>query len=314
MIYLVLIFFACLVLSAFFSGAEMAFVSSNKVKLRERADQGDPSAKRAVQLHEKPQIFLTANLIGNNIANVTAAAILTYILDRQFRIGSEWIVTAIVVPLFLIFAELIPKDLCRMHAQQFILRFSFLLRQFSLLFYFPTLLLMQVVKIILGPLGIIKNRSIFVSEQEFRSLIDESTKDGVVTQEEKRMIDTILDFEKIRVDAVMIPAAKAPKVSITDSVSQVKDIARKTHTKMVLVYEEIPSLIVGMVYVFDILFEENEKAGLKNYLRSPVFLPKSTSIEKAFLTLQEKRQSYAVVTDDRGEVIGVVPIERLLVV
>jgi CBS domain containing-hemolysin-like protein len=82
---------------------------------------------------------------------------------------------------------------------------------------------------------------------------------------------------------------------------------------MVLVYEEIPSIIVGMIYVFDLLFEEDEKKGLKNYLRAPIFLPRSTSNEKAFLTLQEKRQSFALVTDMKREVIGAVPIERLLV-
>jgi len=82
---------------------------------------------------------------------------------------------------------------------------------------------------------------------------------------------------------------------------------------MVLVYEELPSIIVGMIYVFDILFEEDEKRGLKDYLRSPIFLPRSTSIEMAFLTLQEKRQSYAVVMDSRREVVGVAPIENLLV-
>jgi CBS domain containing-hemolysin-like protein len=105
-----------------------------------------------------------------------------------------------------------------------------------------------------------------------------------------------------------------PNISITATIREVKEIARRTQTKMLLVYEEIPSLVVGMIYVFDLLFEGNEDQGLKKYLRSPIFLSKTTSIEKAFLTLQEKRQSFAVVTDTRREVIGVVPIERLLVV
>ena len=157
-------------------------------------------------------------------------------------------------------------------------------------------------------------QSIFVNEEEFRSLIEESTKSGVVAPHEKRLIDTILDFERIHVESVMIPVSKVSNVSITGKVGEVKEIARRTQARMILVYEEIPSLIVGMIYVFDLLFEENDKQGLKNYLRSPIFLPRNTSIEKAFLTLQEKRQSFAVVTDMRREVVGVVPIERLLVV
>ncbi len=80
---------------------------------------------------------------------------------------------------------------------------------------------------------------------------------------------------------------------------------------MILVSEELPDLIVGMIYVFDVLFENDESSGLKRYLRSPVFLHQNTSIEKAFLTLQEKRQSFAAVTDDDGNVIGAVAIEKL---
>ncbi|MDD5672107.1 MAG: hypothetical protein PHN49_10750, partial [Candidatus Omnitrophica bacterium] len=87
-----------------------------------------------------------------------------------------------------------------------------------------------------------------------------------------------------------------------------------TKSRIVLVYEEIPSIVVGMIYVFDLLFEENEEQSLKNYLRSPVFLSHQTSAETAFLTLQQKRQSVAFVMDTEGEVAGVVPIERLMVV
>jgi CBS domain containing-hemolysin-like protein len=110
----------------------------------------------------------------------------------------------------------------------------------------------------------------------------------------------------------MIPVARIPKVNITGTVGSVKELARQTHAKMILVYEEIPIIIVGMIYVFDLLFEENKEERLKNYLRSPIFLPRTTSIEKAFLTLQERRQSFALITDEGGEVIGAVPIERLM--
>ena len=183
----------------------------------------------------------------------------------------------------------------------------------SRLFHFPTLVLMKGVDFFLRSVASPSQKSIYVSQEEFRSLIEESSRTGVVGQQERKLIDTILDFERIQVESVMIPLAKIPKISITDHVEQVKEMARQTHSRMVLVYEEIPSLIVGMIYVFDLLFEEEDRTGLKNYLRSPIFLPQNTSIEKAFLTLQDKRQSFAVITDAKGEVVGAVPIERLLV-
>ena len=67
-----------------------------------------------------------------------------------------------------------------------------------------------------------------------------------------------------------------------------------------------------MVYVFDILWEEENAQGLRNFLRAPLFIPETTSLAKAFLMLQKKRQSYAIVTDRAGNIKGAVPIERLL--
>ena len=311
MISLALAFFLCLVISAFLSGAEMAFVSANKIRIRENADSGSAAAQRIVRLQEMPQHFLTAILIGNSVVTIAATAIVTYGLERQFGVSNEWLVTAIVAPILIIFGETVPKDYCRLKSQSFLLKYSSVLDLFVRIFRFPSEVIQRMIASFMGPLGAVVDRSIFVSEKEFRLLIEESTKSGVLDKHEKKLIDTILDFERIQVESVMTAVEKVPKVEISEHVRKVKEIARQTRSRMVLVYEEIPTLIVGMIYVFDLLFDANDEDGLKNYLRSPIFLPKNTSIEKAFFTLQEKRQSFAVVTDASHEVIGVVPLEKL---
>ena len=309
---LLLLFVGSLILSAFFSASEMAFVSANRIQLREAADSGNRSAQRIVPLLERPHHFLTTLLIGNNIVNITATAILTYALKKGFDLESGWLVTAIMAPLLIVFGEMVPKDYGRLRSQNFLLSFAGLLNLLSYIFKIPVWLTLRAVDSLLGSIGSEEQKSIFVDEAEFRSLIEESTKTGILEHHEKQLIDTILDFERILVDSVMIPVDKVPKVNITSSVKTVKDLARRTKTRMVLVYEEIPTLVVGMIYVFDLLFEKHETQLLKKFLRSPIFLPQQTSIEKAFLTLQNKRQSFAVVMDANAEVIGVVPIERLL--
>lgn len=310
---LILIFIFCLGFSAFFSAAEMAFVSANLVKFREMADSGSHSASKILKLQQRPQYFLTAVLIGNNIVNIIATAVLTYWL-QIFGYANEWLVTIIMAPIFIILCEIVPKDYGRLYSQTFLLHFSGFLNVILRVFEIPLRLTIRSVDFFLGPLGVAIDRSIFVSEKEFRFLIDESAKSGVLAHHEKQLIDTIMDFGRIDVESVMIPVEKAAKIEITGTLGQVKDIARATQARMILVYEEIEAIIVGMVYVFDVLFEEKESEGLKNCLRSPVFLPRKTSIEKAFLTLQEKRQSFAAVTDSDGEVIGIVAIEKLLAV
>ncbi|MBI3313135.1 MAG: DUF21 domain-containing protein [Candidatus Omnitrophica bacterium] len=314
MISLALAFFMCLLLSAFFNAAEMAFVSTNKLKLRELSDKGDLPARIVLHLYHYPQRFLTTLLVCNNVVNLAGTAIFTVMLQIYLGIANEWIVTAILAPVLIVFGEMVPKDYGRLQSREFLLRHSYLLDIISRLFYYPTLLILKAVDFFLGPFGVATHKSIFVDEEEFYVLIEESAKSGVVTHHEKQLIDTILNFERTHVEAVMIAVDKVPKVPLVGKIADVKETARRTGSKMVLVYEEIPSLIVGMIYVFDVLFEENSDQVLKNYLRSPIFLSRHTSIEKAFLMLQQKRQSFAVVTDNDGEVIGAVPIERLLAI
>ncbi len=306
-----LTFILCFVVSAFLSMAEMAFVSVNQIQLRKIADTGSLGARKILNLHQQPQDFLTVILIGNNTVNIAATVILTYWLELHFKIENEWVAAAIMAPLLIILGETVPKDYGRLRAQNFLLQYAGLLSFLLKIFRIPLRWILKGVDMLLGPLSSETARNIFVSEKEFRLLIEEGTKRGILGHHEKRLIDIILDFERIHIDSVMIPVAEAAKVDIAGSVGEIKEIARRTHTRMVLVYEEIPSIIVGMIYVFDLLFEIREDLGLKNYLRSPIFLPQNTSIEKAFLTLQEKRQSFAAVTDSQGEVKGVVAIEKL---
>jgi putative hemolysin len=311
MISILLGFLICLFLSAFLSIAEMAFVSSNKIKIRELADSGHDSAKKLIGFQDNAEQFLTSILIGNNITNITGTTLVAYLLQSHFGITNEWVITAIIAPILIIFGETVPKDYGRIKSQAFLLNNANFLGFLIKIFHYPAVFLLKGVDFLLAPFGWNPDRNIFVSEREFRSMIEESVATGVLATHEKQLIDTILDFERIHVESVMFHADKVPKVEIHDTVGKVKALARETKARMVLVYEEIPSIVVAMIYVFDILFEADDNQTLKNYLRSPIFIPRNTSIEKAFLTLQEKRQSFAVVTDIHGEVIGVVPIERL---
>lgn len=312
MIGLLVLFFLSLVASAFFSGVEMAFVSANKLRLREMADAGDKKARFIMQLQQHPNYFLTAILIGNNAVNVTAISIATYIFKEHFGWNSEWAVMLAIAPVLIIFAEMVPKDYGRLNAIPFLLGQTVWLKLLKAVLYGPIVLFFRALSFFWPSFqqGVV--RDIFVNEEEFRSLIEESTQSGIVGPQEEKLIHTILDFERIHVSSVMIPVGKVPMVDIHSKIENVKQIARDTHARMMLVYEEIPSIVMGMVYVFDILWESENAQGLHDFLRAPIFIPEDTSLEKAFLTLQKKRQSYAVVTDRAGDIKGVVPVERLL--
>ena len=300
----------CLLFSAFFSAAEMAFLSTDRVKLRNEAERGDSRAKLLLDLFRDPREFITALLIGNNLVNVSAAALLTAYLEGRFGIRNEWIVTAILAPVLIIFGETTPKGYGRHRARKFLMDHMNLTLFVSRVLGWPARFLLTISDIFLGRGGARKN--IFVNEDEFRFLIEESVRSGVLEDHERKLVERILDFERIPVGRVMVPASRVPLVELSGRVRDAREKAREAGAKIVLVYEEIPSLIIGILYVFDLLFEEDENKGLRDFLRSPTFLPQETSLEKAFLTLQERRQSFALVTDARREVIGVADIENLL--
>lgn len=301
-----------LLFSAFFSAAEMAFLSTDRVKLRNEAERGDVRARRLLVLFEDSREFLTTVLIGNNLLSVIAAALLTAFFDMRFRIQNEWVVTAVLAPILVIFCETVPKGYGRYQGSALLKEHLTLTFIFWKIFSWPTRALLAASELFLGKSSKDAKKNIFVNEDEFRFLIEESVRSGVLEEHEKKFVERILDFERVPVERVMTPVAAVPQIELSGNVKEAKEKARKTHSKILLVYEEIPSIVIGMIYVFDLLFETNETKGLASFLRSPIFLPMATPLEKAFLTLQEKRQSFALVTDARREVIGVINIENLI--
>jgi CBS domain containing-hemolysin-like protein len=253
-------------------------------------------------------------LIGNNIVNTLAAILVTLFLESHFRIKDEWVVTTILAPVLIILGETTPKGYGRHRSRAFLIEHALLMLFFFKLFYWPARTLIALSDIFLGWKGKHVRKNILVNEDEFRYLIEESVRSGVLEEHEKKLVERILDFERIPVDRVLTPVASIPQIELSQKIGEAKAAARRTGSKIILVYEEIPSIIIGMIYVFDLLFEADDEKPLRPYLRSPIFLPRETSLEKGFLTLQAKRQSFALVTDARLEVTGAVDIENLLAI
>lgn len=304
----------CLLLSAFFSASEMAFLSTDRIRLRDDAERGVARAQKLLGLYEDSREFLTAVLIGNNLVNITAAVLLTAFLHLQFGIDNEWLVTALLAPVLIVFSETVPKGYGRSRARGFLMDHSAGIIFWSKLFAWPARALLFIAGFFPGGGKKSGPKNIFVNEDEFRFLIEESVRSGVLEEHEQKLVERILDFERIPIEKVSMPVTALPQIELTQKVGEAKQKVKASGSKVVLVYEEIPSLIIGMIYVFDLLFETDEQKALRTYLRSPIFLPKETSLEKAFWAMQEKRQSFALVTDARREVIGMINIESLLAI
>ena len=312
MITLLLLAFVSFILLGFFAGSEMAYLSFNKLKLRHLADEGDPRARIVMRFHQDPKRYLTMILLGTNLTHVTFTGILTYLFVVRFQWMADWVLVIVLSFLIILLAETVPKDWFRHRADDFIYRFARILDFLDRLFGGLSKIFVRLTDILIQSTSSNIKRSPYVTREEFRYVIEESTKGGVLLAHEKQLIDTILNLSSVRVETLMVPIAKFPMVPLTDRVRDVKEVARRTKTQAMLVYEEIPSLVVGIVYVFDLLFEEGEDQTLSPYLRAPLFMSYDTTAEKAIFLLQSKHASYGAVISANREVVGVVSLENLI--
>lgn len=303
---------ACFFLSAFFSGSEMAFVSCNKLRLKRYVGEKKKGADMIEHFHRRPKDLLAALLVGNNLVNVSVTALTAYLFEHYFKINNEWVVTLVVAPLLIIFGETVPKDYGRQKADEIVYRLAPYMAFFVRLFKPFTGVILNTTEKLLKQFGGHEKKSPFVTKEEFHYLINESVRQGVIPEHEKRLIDTILNFEKMRVEEVMTSLESSAQLELGQKVGDLKALARKTGAPFILVYEEIPSIIVGVIYVFDTLFESDDNRPLTSFLRAPLFVPRNTSADKAFLKLQQNHQSFAVVLDEEQEAVGVVGIDNLL--
>lgn len=302
----------CFLLSIFFSMAEMAFVSANRLKLRKLVREKKKEALIVQGFHRNPKQFLASVLIGNNLVNISFVVMVTYLFEKYLNVENQWLVTLVTAPFLIIFAETAPKDYGRQQANHVIYQIARPLQFVCRLFSPVTASILWLGDILLKIFRSYEKKSPFVTKEEFAFVIEESAKHGVITNEEKRLVGIILNFERIRVEEMMVPLREVPHIDITKNVWELKDIARRSKKPFVLVYEEIPSIIVGTIYIFDVLFERNENRPLGAFLKPPLFVFKDESAEKTFLKLQQNHQSFAVVLDENREAIGTVSIDDLL--
>ena len=297
--------------AAFLAASEMAFISIHPVHLREQADKGEREAQAVLRLRDDNQHFLGVVLIATNMTQVALTALMSYMLEAHFSIRAEWLMTLIVAPLMLIFCEMLPKEYARLHSLSFLTRQVGVLMLLYRALYIPAHAFMRVTEVLFPKLNS-KNEKIFTNEEEFKALVSESEKTGVLDPHERDFVNMILDFERISVRTVMTPLAQVAAVDLRSDVSDVRTCARQKGDRVVFVYEEDPSIVAGVIYVFDLLVKQRENGPLTEFLKAPLFIPETMPLEEAFQILRKKRQSFALVTDSRYEVLGVVPIENLL--
>ena len=302
-----------LVLSAFFSGSEISFNAANKMRLRKAGEAGSKTAKLANKISEHFTIALSAILIGNNLANIAASTAATSIaiallsgVSGGDAIAST-LATVIMTVIVLIFGEIVPKLLCKQHADTVVMWIAI-----------PVLILMIVlspaVAVVMGLLWVLrliwgkdKNEGVDVTEEEFSSIIDTVEEEGVIDEGQSDLLQSTLEFHETTIEEVMTPRIDLTTIDIDDDRESIIDTIENSTYSRIPVYEDSIDNIIGILYLnqYYRAAVDDPNADIREMLMKPCFLHKT-------MHLRDRRTHIAIVIDEFGGTMGVVTIEDIL--
>jgi putative hemolysin len=319
LVYFALLFFF-LVLSAFFSGSETAFTALSRLRLEYLADTGDKKAQYVKRLVSNPDKLLGVILLGNTIANVATASLVTYVATTyspQNMAETVSLVASIILTLvILIFCELTPKIIAATHSEQLTRRLVWPIRLTIALLYPFARLAALIANGLVRITRLSRSTSPFInalSEDEIRAIIEGSTESGMA-EEKRAMLHNVFEMGTTQVREVMIPRTEVTAVEIQDPISEILSVIRKTNFSRIPVYRESFDNVLGILYVKDLIqhVQRHGDISLRVLLRPAQFIPDTALLEAVLRQLQSMHLHMAVVVDEFGGVEGIVTLEDIL--
>lgn len=302
-----------LAFSAFFSSAETALTTVNKIRVRNLAENGSRRAKTILEITENPAKLLSAILIGNNIVN-TAAASLTTTIAYQFGGSVVAFASGLITVLILLFGEITPKTTATVHAEAISLIYAPIFRIYIKLMTPLIFIINHLSGAILFVLRISpedKNKA--MTETELRTIVDVSHEDGVIESEEKELIYNVFDLGDARAKDVMVPRVHVTFADIESSYKDLIDIYREDKFTRLPVYEETTDNIIGTINMKDLLLvESTENFRVRDILRDAFFTYENKSISELLVEMRQSSFNIAIVLDEYGEMSGLITLEDIL--
>jgi putative hemolysin len=296
-------------LSAFFSGTELAFVVANKLKIEVRARKKNLAALSAKYFINHPQNFFSTILIGNNIVNIAYASLGAVFLKVLFG-WSEIKILIILSAVILFFGEIIPKYLARELADRLVLPTSLPLRAAYYLFY-PIVKITSAISNKVVQTSNLKSDNIYhlFDKEDIKGLVKESQVAGIVDKRDSDLINKVIELGDQRVYEAMTPRTDIVGLELTNEISEVLSVFIDSGFSKLPVYEDNLDNIKGVLLAKDLFKSPNS---IKDILREVSFIPETKKSFEVLNDFLEKRNSIAIVVDEHGGTAGIVTIEDIL--
>lgn len=307
-----IILIVLVLLSAFFSSAETAFSTVNRVKMKALEDEGNKKAKKVNLILDNYSKMISTILIGNNIVNIAASSLATTLAIRiNLIIG---IATGILTIVVLLFGEIIPKTWANLYNESISLVYGpiiyFLMQALT-----PVIIVVDFLsKAIMRLLHIDPNKKIStMTEGELKTYVDVSHEDGVIETEEREIIYNVFDFSDAVAKDIMIPRINMVTVNVNANYDKVFSVFKDSMYTRIPVYEEDKDNIIGLINIKDFLLTPNpENFSVRNILRKAHYTYEFKKSADLMLELRDSTSSVAFVLNEYGATIGMITLEDLL--
>lgn len=305
-IVLIIVLVVLIFISAFFSGSETSITAINQIKLDSAAENGQKSAKRVNALRNKIDEVLGVILIGNNLVNISASALLTYFVIKRFGDEYVWVGTLLLTVLVIIFAEIAPKNFAAKKPEAIAYPASIVLQFLTKYFGWLSRILNFFSSWITGVKGGENYFAKSLNREELKSVLDKDTEQ--VDKEEMEAMRSLLALKELSVQDILIPINQV----ITLNLSDIEDFENYERNRFYPVYKDESSDIVGFIHSKEIEELGDFRTDLTDFLIEPYYVPESTQLFAQLKNFQKNGSEVALVVDEYGEVTGLVTLEDLI--
>ena len=305
----------CVILSAFFSGSEMALSSCNTLRLERLRDEGSKRAGIALKITESFDNALSAILIGNNLVNIAASSLGSVLVIALT--GSDkkvWIATVVITLTIIIFGETIPKIVAKENATRQAEGVAVPVRILTILLFPLVWLVVKLITLITLPLKSEADAEDDEAVEELQSIIETAEDEQVLDEDQSELVQAAIEFDQISVSEVMTARVDVEAIDIDDDWDKILETVENAPYSRLPVYENGIDNVIGVLYLNHFLkaLTEGGRADIRELLMPPCYVYKTMKLPAVLNTLKRARQHLAIVADEYGGMLGVVSLEDVL--
>ena len=301
-------------LSAFFSYAETALTTVNKIRIRNLAEAGDKSAVTLTKVLEDQGKMLSAILVGNNVVNLTASSMSTTLAMNIWSNKAVGVATGVLTLVILVFGEISPKTISTLYSEKISLKYA------KFIYLFMTVMTPVIYAVNVLSSGFLRlvhvdpnRKQEAITEDELRTIVEVSHEEGVIESEEKKIINNVFDFGDSVAKDIMVPRIDMAMVEVDATYDELIDIFREEKYTRMPVYEETTDNVIGIINMKDVLLiDRNEEFHIRDLLREPLYTYEYKNTAELMVEMRQTSNNMIIVLDEYGATAGMITLEDLL--